>query len=246
MDEAALLETVAASSTKGHKQSAEMKRVAIYARVSTDDQSCTMQLAALREYCFVRNWTVIEEYVDEGESGIKASRPAFDRLRRDARKKKFQVLLVWKYDRFARSLVMLVTGLAELRELGIDFVSSTQQIDTTTASGRAFFNMIGTFAEFEREMIAERTAAGQKRYLADWEAGKVGKDVHSKSGKDLAPHRPAKIFDRQKARDLRAKGTSLRDIAHVLKVPVTTIHRLLHPPLDSVSQVGHRGTVAGL
>jgi len=207
---------------------------AIYARVSTDDQSCDLQLSILREYCAQRKWTITEEYVDEGVSGAKASRPAFDRMKRDARKQKFGVLLVWKYDRFARSLVMLVQGLAELRSLGIDFVSSTQQLDTTTAAGRAFFNMLGTFAEFEREMIAERTGAGRKRYIADFEAGKVGTTVHSRSGKNLAAHRPVKIFDRQAARELRAAGESLRAISRRLNVSVMTVQRALQGSLGSV------------
>lgn len=207
---------------------------AIYARVSTDDQSCDLQLSILREYCASRKWTITEEYVDEGVSGAKASRPAFDRMKRDARKKKFGVLLVWKYDRFARSLFLLVQGLAELRSLDIDFVSSTQQLDTTTAAGRAFFNMLGTFAEFEREMIAERTGAGFKRYVADWESGKVGVEVHSRSGKNLAPHRPVKVFDRQAARDLRAAGASLRAISRRLNVPVMTLQRALQGSLGSV------------
>jgi DNA invertase Pin-like site-specific DNA recombinase len=186
-----------------------------------------MQLEVLRAYAAERNWTIAEEYVDEGVSGIKTSRPAFDRLMKDARKQKFNVLLVWKYDRFARSLVMLVNGLAELRELGIDFVSSTQQLDTTTAAGRAFFNMLATFAEFEREMIAERTAAGRKRYQDHWDAGKVGGDVHSKSGRDLAPHRPLKIFDRDAARRMRAEGRSLRAIGLELGVSAVTVLRLV-------------------
>jgi len=207
---------------------------AIYARVSTDDQSCDLQLTILREYCAQRKWTITEEYVDEGVSGAKASRPAFDRMKRDARKKKFGVLLVWKYDRFARSLQLLIEGLAELRSLGIDFVSSTQQLDTTTAAGRAFFNMLGTFAEFEREMIAERTGAGRKRYIADWEAGKVGATVHSRSGKNLPAHRPVKIFDRQVARELRAAGQSLRAISRRLNVSVMTVQRALQGSLGSV------------
>lgn len=198
-----------------------------------------MQLEAMRAYAAApeRGWTIIGEYVDEGVSGTKTSRPAFDRMKRDARAGRFQVLLVWKFDRFARSLVMLVTGLAELRQLGIDFVSATQQLDTTTPAGRAFFNMLGTFAEFEREMIAERTAAGKKRYRENWEAGKVGKEVHSKSGRDLAPHRPGKIFDRLKARELRSEGRSVREIADLLKVPATTIHRTLRGSLGPVPKV---------
>ena len=209
---------------------------AIYARVSTDDQSCDLQLTCLRQYCAERKWTITEEYVDEGVSGAKASRPAFDRMKRDARKKKFGVLLVWKYDRFARSLFLLVQGLAELRSLGIDFVSSTQQLDTTTAAGRAFFNMLGTFAEFEREMIAERTGAGLKRYAADWKSGKVGVEVHSKSGKNLAPHRPLRVFNREAARDLRATGESFRAISRRLNVPLATVQRALQAPLESVSK----------
>ena len=138
-------------------------RVAIYARVSTSDQNPEAQLLALRDYAATRGFAVHREYVDRvsGDATRRRRRaPEFEELMDDARRRRFDCVLVWKYDRFARSLGALIAALAEFDVLGIDFISHTQAIDTTTAMGRLFFHVIGSFAEFEREIIIERVRAG--------------------------------------------------------------------------------------
>lgn len=137
--------------------------VALYARVSTSDQNPEAQLAELREYAHRRNFTVYREYIDEGVTGLVEKRKkhaAFDDLMADARLLRFRCVVVWKFDRFARSLSALLQALKTFEHLGIDFISATQAIDTTSPMGRLFFSLVGAFAEFERELIAERTRMG--------------------------------------------------------------------------------------
>jgi DNA invertase Pin-like site-specific DNA recombinase len=141
-----------------------MKRVAIYARVSTDDQNVEFQLVSMREYCARRGFTVHDEYIDH-VTGIFSKRApgkgqSYTQLIRDATQRRFDIVLVWKYDRFARSLSDLIDGMQLFEALGIGFISITQDIDTTTPMGKLFFHMIGSFAEFERDLIGERVKAG--------------------------------------------------------------------------------------
>jgi len=136
-----------------------MKRIAIYARVSTNDQSTDPQLLDLRRYVADRSWESFKEYVDEGVSGTKDSRPALNQLMDDARKKKFDVVLVWRFDRFARSTRHLINALEEFKNLGIDFVSYQENIDTSSPLGSAIFTIISAVAQLERDIIAERVKA---------------------------------------------------------------------------------------
>jgi DNA invertase Pin-like site-specific DNA recombinase len=133
--------------------------VAIYARVSTADQNCTMQLRELREYALRRGWTVSGEYVDTGWSGAKASRPELDRLMRDAGQRAFDVVLVWKLDRFGRSVLHLNQQLTALTSYGIRFISTSQALDTdqSNPTSRLLLQILASVAEFEREMIRDRT-----------------------------------------------------------------------------------------
>lgn len=137
-------------------------RVAIYARVSTGEQSPELQLRELRDYASRRGFVVHREYVDQASGDVRRRQraPEFDALMADARRRRFDCVLVWKYDRFARSLGALIAALQEFRDLGVDFISHTQAIDTTTPMGRLFFHVIGSFAEFEREVIVERVRPG--------------------------------------------------------------------------------------
>jgi DNA invertase Pin-like site-specific DNA recombinase len=137
-------------------------RVAIYARVSMSDQNPEAQLRELREYVEHRGFVVFREYVDRVSGDIRRRKraPEFEAMMADARRRRFDCVLVWKYDRFARSLGALIVALQEFRDLGIDFISYTQAIDTTTPMGRLFFHVIGSFAEFERDVIVERVKAG--------------------------------------------------------------------------------------
>ncbi len=133
----------------------QQPRSAIYARVSTanNGQDPTLQTRELREYCERRGWSITSEYVDVGVSGSKEKRPELDKLVTDAHRRRFDVVLVWKLDRFGRSLRHLVNSLAELESLGIDFVSLRDNLDLTTPSGRLMFQIIGAMAEFERALI---------------------------------------------------------------------------------------------
>lgn len=138
-------------------------RVAIYARVSTTDQSTETQLLDLRRYVADRAWDIFEEYCDNGISGTKDSRPALNQLMDDARKRRFDVVLVWRFDRFARSTKHLILAMEEFKNLGIDFVSYQENIDTSSPLGGAIFTIISAVAQLERDIIAERVRAGLRR-----------------------------------------------------------------------------------
>ncbi len=204
-------------------------RAAIYARVSTTDQNCEMQSGELREYVSRRGWELAGEYVDTGWCGAKASRPELNRLMRDAGQRRFDAILCWKLDRFGRSLLHCKSALQELQANGVRFMATSQNIDTDESNPAARFllHILMAAAEFERELICERSMAGQKRYRSQYEAGKVGKEVHSKSGKDLPIGRPREFFDRQRVVDLRAEGNSYRQIARQLGVGEGTVRRIL-------------------
>src|SRR5215831_2445208 len=133
---------------------------AIYGRVSTTEQNAGMQLDELRAYCQRRQWMIAEEYIDTGISGAKESRPALNRLLADAKRRKFDAVLVYRYDRFARSLRHLVNALSEFDALGIDFVSLHEGVDTSTPNGRLVFGIFASIAEFERELIRGRVRSG--------------------------------------------------------------------------------------
>jgi len=137
-----------------------MKRAAIYARISTLRQDEGMQVADLRELALRHKWEIVTEYIDRGVGGKKESRAELNKLMADAKRRKFDVVMVWKFDRFARSLKHLITTLEEFDHLGIDFVSHQEAVDTSTPAGKALFSMIAVMAEFERELIHERVMAG--------------------------------------------------------------------------------------
>jgi len=137
-------------------------KIALYARVSTTDkgQDVEMQLRELREYATKREWQIAGEYVDNGVSGSKDRRPQLDRMMTDAKRRKFDAVVVWKLDRFGRSLRHLVTAISELDAVRVAFVSLRDGFDLTTPSGRLQFHIVAAMAEFERELIRERTRAG--------------------------------------------------------------------------------------
>ena len=136
------------------------KRVAIYGRVSTADQSVDMQASELTDYALNRGWQIVDRYLDCGVSGSKESRPALNRLMNDARQRKFDILLVWKIDRFGRSLKHLVNSLAELENVGVAFVSLRDSLDLSSPAGRLMAQLLGAISEFERSLITERVRAG--------------------------------------------------------------------------------------
>lgn len=186
--------------------------VALYARVSTlNGQNPEMQLAELREYSTRRGWTVTGEYVDEGESGAKESRPALNRLMADAHRRRFAALLVWKIDRFGRSLRHLVNALADLDALGVSFVSLRDNLDLSTPSGRLMFQVVGAMAEFERALTQERVKAGLR--LARSKGKKLG--------------RPRAGVNPEQVATLRAAGASWRVVSEQLGIGVGTACRAL-------------------
>jgi DNA invertase Pin-like site-specific DNA recombinase len=184
-------------------------RVALYVRVSTFEQHPEMQLQELREYCERRGWKIVGEFVDEGVSGSKESRPALNRLMVGAKRRDFDVAVCWKLDRFARSLKHLVNALAEFEALGIAFVSLRDNLDLSTPSGRLMFQIIGAMAEFERALIQERVRAGLKSARA--------------RGKRLG--RPPAVLDNHRIAAMRAQGASWRAISEKLGVGIATLYR---------------------
>jgi putative DNA-invertase from lambdoid prophage Rac len=188
--------------------------------VSTSDQNCHMQLADLRQYCAARGWEVYREYVDT-ISGTKSSRPGRDKLMKDVRARRVDAVLVWKLDRWGRSLADTVITLQELASAGVRFICTTQGIDTDNSNpmGRAMLGMLQVFAQFERDMINERVNAGVKRYQIEHAAGRA----RSKSGKNLPIGRPKSIFRVDEALRMRAEGLSWCKIARQLGVPEATV-----------------------
>jgi DNA invertase Pin-like site-specific DNA recombinase len=143
-------------------------RAAIYARVSTtgQGQSPEMQVRELREYCGRRGWQIAGEYVDAGISGAKDSRPELNRLIAEAHRRRFDAVVVWKFDRFARSVSHLLRALETFNALGVAFVSLSEQMDTSTPTGKMVFTVLGAVAELERSLIAERVRAGLRNARA--------------------------------------------------------------------------------
>jgi putative DNA-invertase from lambdoid prophage Rac len=221
-------------------------KAAIYARVSTGDQTCEMQLLELREYLTRRGWDTAGEYVDAGFSGTKSSRPQLDRLMKDARQRRFDAVVVWKLDRWGRSLAHLVQSIQELSALGIRFIAVTQNIDTDESNpmARLLMHLMGAFAEFERELIRDRVKAGVSSYEQAYQAGEVGKRRHSHSGKDLAIGRPRTLFRRDEALALRKEGLSWRAIAVKLDVRLATLVRACSET-PSISERSRRSKQGG-
>jgi len=189
-------------------------KIGLYVRVSTSDkgQDPELQLKPLREFAKARGWEA-HEYVDIGESGASGHRPGLDRLIEDARKRKIDGILVWKLDRFGRSLRFLLNLLEEFRVLGVQFCSLTENLDFSTPSGRAMASLIGAFAEFERDIIRERIRAGLQN--ARVKGRRLGR-------------RP--IFDSGHLRtvaQLKGRGKSVRQIAREMRVSKSLVHKTL-------------------
>ena len=203
-------------------------RTALYARVSTVDQNPEMQLRDLQAHADREGWQIVDTYQDV-ISGAKANRPGLNSLMDAARARKFDCLLVWKLDRFGRSLVDCLNNIRSLEEHGVRLIAVTQGLDTDhrNPASRFLLHVLGAAAEFERALIRERSHAGLKRYRHDYAAGRVGKEVHSRSGKDLAPGRPRRVFDRLRIGDLRQRGLSPRQIARQMGLGEGTVRRVI-------------------
>ena len=193
-----------------------MKRAVLYLRVSTLDQTTANQERELREVAGRMGCEIVHVYKDHGISGAKGrdERPAFDRLCRDAAQRKFDVVMAWSVDRLGRSLQNLAQFLSELHALHIDLFLHQQGLDTTTPGGKAMFQMMGVFAEFERAMIQERVRAGLKRAVAE--------------GKQLGRPRIAPELEQRIRAALKAGG-SIRKTAAKFGVDPTTVQRVKRP-----------------
>jgi DNA invertase Pin-like site-specific DNA recombinase len=192
------------------------KTVAIYARVSTDDQSTDMQVVELRQYAEARGWAT-KEYTDQGQSGAKQSRPALDALLTDVRRRRIDVVLVWTACRLARNLQHLLAMTEEFSSLGVDLVVLKQNIDTSSAAGRLTYSVLGAVAEFEREMLRERVRAGMMQ------ARRKGKQI------GRPPLRKLSNADIAAIRAAREQGASTRRLASQFATSQWTICRLLRP-----------------
>jgi DNA invertase Pin-like site-specific DNA recombinase len=190
-------------------------RAAIYARVSTTNhgQDVSMQTRDLEQFSQARGWRLVDSYLDLGISGSKDKRPQLDRLMADAHKRRFDIVIVWRFDRFARSVSHLLRALETFNALGVAFISLSENVDTTTPTGKMIFTVLGAVAELERSLIVERVRAGLRNARA--------------KGKTLG--RPRKIVDPGKITALRAQGLSLRAIASELGVGLATLHRASVP-----------------
>jgi DNA invertase Pin-like site-specific DNA recombinase len=208
-------------------------QAAIYARVSTTNgQDPDLQLRELREYCQHRGWTVAGEYVDVGISGSKERRPQLDLLLAHAHRRRFDAVVVWRFDRFARSVSHLLRALETFRALGIEFVSLSEQVDTSTPTGKMIFTVLGAVAELERSLIAERVRAGLRNARA--------------KGRRLG--RPRKRVDAAQIARLRAQGATWRAVGAALGVaPATALHaagkgRLIIPTNGGAASCSNQGS----
>lgn len=189
-------------------------RAALYLRVSTDQQTTDRQERELREVAARTGWTIVEVYRDHGVSGAKSrdKRPAFDALCKDAARRRFDVVMAWSVDRLGRSLQGLVAFLSDLHALRIDLFLHQQGIDTTTPAGKAMFQMMGVFAEFERAMISERVKSGLNTARA--------------KGTKLGRPRVFKATEEAIVRDLSSSHGSVRALAAKHGVSVGTVQRI--------------------
>jgi len=195
-----------------------VKRVACYARVSTLDQTCDSQLHDLREYCRARGWHAVVEYVDLGISGSRERRPALDRLMREVKTRKVDVVVVAAFDRFGRSVRHLVETLEIFRHYQVEFISLRESIDTGSPLGAAVFTIIAAIAQLERSLIAERVKAGLRRARAE--------------GKRIG--RPRLVVDQRQLQQIATQRLSIRAAAQVLRISPSSYLRLLraHPGVD--------------
>ncbi len=204
---------------------------AIYARVSTDSQDYSRQVEELRAYVARQGWECAE-YLEKESAKIGSNRPVLAKLLADARLKKFEAVVVWKIDRFGRSLLEFISNLKTLYALDIRFIAAGQGgIDTDQRNPftKMLMHLLAMFAEFELDMIHERTGPGLKRYMKLYEEGRVGsgRERQSRSGRNLPVGRPSNDFPRATAKRLRDAGLSYRRIAKELAIPFNTVRKKL-------------------
>src|SRR5437870_7539526 len=203
---------------------ADLKRVALYCRVSTTDQTCDNQLRDLRDYCRARGWTEVVEYVDHGISGTKERRPALDKMMAEVKARRVDVVVVAAFDRFGRSVRHLVEALDLFHHLGVEFISLREQVDTGSALGQAIFTIIAAIAQLERSLIVERVKAGLRRARAE--------------GKRLG--RPRLPIDLRQLESVIRQKLPVRLAAKQLGVSASSYARLIHARGEGSAVETHR------
>lgn len=188
----------------------EGRRAVRYLRVSRQDQRPQLQADETGDVIDRRGWQLVDTFLDQGVSGARDRRKELDRMMEGARRRAFDIVVVWRSDRLFRSLRHMVNALGELAALGVEFVSVTEPFDTTTPQGRLLLHLVAAFAEFERGVIVERTRAG----------------LAAARRRGVRLGRPPAGVDPSRVREMRAKGRSFREIARELKLGVSTVHRL--------------------
>jgi DNA invertase Pin-like site-specific DNA recombinase len=190
-------------------------KIALYARVSTSDQRCDLQLNEMKEYCERRGWPIVAEYVDTGWSGSKKSRPQLDKLMAAARKHMFDVVMCWKLDRFGRSVANFVEHLQVLNGAGVRFICISQSIDTDQQNpgSKLLMDIMAAFAEFERSMIRERVKAGLAAAV--------------RRGVKLGRRRKFTQSERDKVIELHLRGKSIRAIGRETGMSEFTVHSII-------------------
>ncbi len=191
-------------------------QVAAYARVSTTNhhQDPEVQLRDIRDYCARKGWNLAETYVDKGINGTKLSRPELNRLMDDAEAKKFGAVVVWKFDRFARSSAHLINSLQRFKTLGVDFVSVQDSIDTSTPMGECVFTILAAFGQLERTVTVERIKAGLRNAKA----------------KGRLPGKKRRILNLEAIRERMAAGESMRKVAKSLGISPALLSKRLKEP----------------
>lgn len=221
-----------------------MTKAGIYVRVSTAEQakegiSISAQIERCRAFCNARGWEIFKIYKDAGYSAGNMDRPALRQLLQDSKEKKFDVLLVYKIDRFSRKLRDLIMVLEDLKKYGINFTSVTEQIDTTTAMGEAFFQIIGVFAQLEREMVRERVEVVFNKKVDSGEAVYRPPFGYRFKNRRLVPE-PEEARIVKQIFEMWAAGIDYKDIVSEFGIPVSTLYQILRNPIY-VGKIRYRG-----
>lgn len=220
------------------------KKAGVYVRVSTEEQakeglSIDAQIDRCTAFCKARGWDLFQIYTDAGYSAGSMHRPALQRLLDDARAGKLEILLVYKIDRFSRKLKDLISILEDLKAQKVNFTSVTEQIDTTTAMGEAFFQIIGVFAQLERGMVKERVEMAFDKKIRSGEALHRPPFGYMYKQRKLVPH-PEEAEKVQHIFEMWAAGISYKDICAQFALPVSTVYEIIKNPIY-VGKVQYRG-----
>ncbi len=219
-------------------------RVAIYSRVSTEEQakeglSVEAQIDKCKSFCDAREWEIFKVYKDAGFSAGTLNRPALELLLRDAKEKKFDIILVYKIDRFSRKLKDLITILEDLKTKNINFTSVTEQIDTTSAMGEAFFQIIGVFAQLERGMVKERVQLSFDRKINLGEALYRAPFGYTYQNKKLVKH-PENAEKVKEIFEMWAAGVNYKEICQKFKIPNSTLYQIIKNPIY-IGKIKYKG-----